>query len=140
MSLGLFRPFVPSHTDLRLPCEETNDGIASRICAHGEATGNTLPVQAQNRHRGPLGHGVRNERPLQDRGACGKYAGSPRARHDALAFRGRSPRVTKSAMHRLVFVVLNHDSSPAAQPPFPWFRLTLHADLELAGADEVRQD
>ena len=56
---------------------------------------------------GSLGHCVRDARSLQDRGAGGKYAGSPRAWHDALAFRGRSPSVTKSAMHRLVCIVLN---------------------------------
>ena len=56
------------------------------------------------------------QRSLQDGGACGNHTGSPLAWHDALAFRGRSPCVTKSAMHRLVLVVLNHTRSPAAQP------------------------
>ena len=38
----------------------------------------------------------------------GKYAGTPHARHDALAFRGRSPSVTKRSTHRLVLIVLIH--------------------------------
>ena len=57
-----------------------------------------------------------------------------------VGFSWAKPSCYESAMHRLVFIVLNHAGSPAAQPLFPWLRLTLHADLELAGADEVRQD
>ena len=59
------------------------------------------------------------QRSLQDGGACGNHTGSPLAWHDALAFRGRSPCVTKSAMHRLVFFVLKPSWQCFSQNPEP---------------------
>ena len=82
-----------------------------------EAIGNRLAPQIDKRtiDKGrPRKRRLASSRAVQDERPCGNSEESLHAWHDALAFRGRSPSVTKSAMHRLLLVVLNHAGSAAA--------------------------